>query len=665
MFLPGRKFLLSILIALFFAQFSIAQSSADKEDKQVLEDGIRVLRNYFYEDHNWHLQKPELQNDVNGLIHFIEDAPIDTVLLNLDKARQNDGFFVYRLPEDVEDSLSVPGYSDAAATQLAIQKIQADLLKQVQQNPYPVPMEVIERARLLAPTIPEGKGMILVTDSLIQIPDELNIPDVIPDSILNSPEQFRQLVKIDSLRNAYVEQKRQEYNAAVNMEAIEKASGQYRAQMFEDQLNFRIKRYRDSVELRNYEVLRAHNDSVMRSVNDSIRAVIGVLGSYANFIDSTTLTLVNRVGEKSDIVLKNGNENFARIWLKNEQNDSLLVLVKSTDKRGIQMLINDGVTFSRFSARQTKNFDFESLKMDYSRFSNVGKSYELETPWRIGGDGSVGFTQTYYENWKKGGESALSLLMILKGFANYSSHDGKIKWENNAEIRNGWLRPGDKNSELKKTDDKLELTTRFGLKAVNKWYYSTELTYNTQFFKGYKYPKADNPAPISAFMAPSKTIFKIGLDYKPSSEFSLFLSPLSVKNVYVRDTSLIDQTKYGVEADKKAFWEPGLNTDVKFKKQITSDLLFETKYKMFINYKDPFRKLDIDWENNLKLQLTTYFDLKMMVHLLYDDNVLFPVYAKDGETQIGEKAKLQIEEFITIGFTYKINKQVMHTRRIR
>ncbi len=664
MFLSERKFFIITLFSLLFTQISTAQSINDSDDRQVLEDGIRVLRNYFYKDQNWHLQHPEIQNDINGLIHFIEDAPIDTVLLNLDRARQNDSVYVFRMPEDVEDSLDVPGYIHSGDVQRAIQDIQEDLLRQVQEKPFPVPAEIIDRAKLLAPTIPEGKGMILVADSLIQIPTELTIPEVIPDSVLNSPEQFRELVKIDSLRNAFVEQKRLEYNASVYMEAIEKASLEYRSQLFEEQLNFRIKRYRDSVELNNYELLRAHNDKVMLSVNDSIRAVIDVLSKYADYTDSTTLTLANRSGELTDIVLSKDKENFARIWLKNEQNDSLLVLVKSTDKRGIQMLLNDGVTFSRFSKRQTKDFDFETLKMDYSKFSNVGKSYELETPWRIGGDGSVGFTQTYYENWKKGGESALSLLMILKGFASYASHDGKVKWDSNAEIRNGWVRPGDKNEEIKKTDDKLELTTRFGLKAFDKWYYSTELTFNTQFYKGYDYPKSEYPTPKSAFLAPSKTIFKIGLDYKPNSEFSLFLSPFSVKNVFVRDTAVIDQTKFGVDPDRKAFWEPGLNADLKFRKQLTPDLFYESKYKMFINYKDPFKKLDIDWENNIRMQLTTYLDLKMMIHLLYDDNVLFPVYDNDG-TQIGEKAKLQIEEFITIGFTYKINKKVMRTHRIR
>ena len=651
------------LVALLFIQTSFAQD-IQKNDGDVIESGIRILRTYFLEDTNWKITDPFVKEDISGLIHHLEDAPLDSILHNLDKKRHLDTLYVFRSPEDVEDSLRVPGYIAAPEVQRNIEQIGVGLQNEVQQNPIPVPDQVIENARMTAPLVPEGKGMVLFADSLYTLPDSLIIPEVIPDSILNTPEQFQRLVRIDSMRNVYIEDKRLEYNDSITSATIEKASAEYRRSMFEQQLMFRTKRYKDEVTLHNYRVLRAYNDSVMANVNDTIQAVIDVLTAYADFMDTARISITNLKGESQEIVLQNGREHFSRVWLKNEQNDSLQVLVKSTDKRGMQMLINDGVTFHRFSERQTKDFDFESLKGDYSGFSDVGKAYEVETPWRIGGDGSVGFTQTYYENWKKGGESAISLLMILKGFANYESADGKIKWDNNAEIRNGWLQPGGKGSELKKNDDKLELTSRFGLRAAKKWYYSAEFNFNTQFFRGYNYPKSEYPDPISAFLSPAKTYFKVGMDYKPNADFSLFLSPFSVKNVFVKDTALIDQTKFGVEQNKRAFWEPGLNAEFRYKTNLTSDILWETKYKMFVNYKDPFRKLDIDWENNLRMRLTTYIDLKLMLHLIYDDDVLFPIY-DDNDNKIGEKPKLQIKEFITVGFSYSINKKVMRTKRIR
>jgi hypothetical protein len=325
------------------------------------------------------------------------------------------------------------------------------------------------------------------------------------------------------------------------------------------------------------------------------------------------------------------------------------------------MLIDDGVTISRFRTKETKDFDFSSLSRSVSGLTGVGEKYQKLTPWIIGGDGTVGFSQTYLDNWKKGGQSALSLMLILKGFANYSSYDGKVKWENSGEIRNGWIRPGGSEAELQKNDDKFEITSRFGLSAFKKWYYSTEFNYETQFFNGYKYPKKDNPDPISAFMAPSRTFFKVGLDYKPDKNFSLFLSPITLKNVYVRDTVKIDQTKFSIDADKKGFWEPGLNADVHWRKDISSDLTYETKYKMFINYKQPWGNLDINWENTVVMQLTDHINLRMMIHMIYDEDVMFPVYDAN-DVKIGEKPKLQLKEFINIGFTYKINRQVTRTR---
>ncbi len=268
------------------------------------------------------------------------------------------------------------------------------------------------------------------------------------------------------------------------------------------------------------------------------------------------------------------------------------------------------------------------------------------------------------ENWKKGGQSAISSLIVLKGFANYSTNNGKMKWNNNAEIRNGWIRFGSKGSEIQKNDDKFELTSRFSISAYKKWYYSAEFDYETQLFRGYQYPREDNPNPISTFMAPARTFFKIGMEYKPKSDFSLLLSPLTLKNVYVRDTTLIDQTKFGVESDRKSFWEPGLNADVFLRYKINDDIVYTTKYKMFINYKEPFSKFDINWENQMQVPVSDYITMNFLLHLIYDDDVKFPVYDKnEPEKLIGERTRLQVKEFLSIGFTYKINHKVMRSKR--
>ena len=140
------------------------------------------------------------------------------------------------------------------------------------------------------------------------------------------------------------------------------------------------------------------------------------------------------------------------------------------------------------------------------------------------------------------------------------------------EIRNGWLKPAD--DGIQKNDDKFEFTTRYGIQAFKKWYYSGELDFETQFFNGYDYPDRDTP--ISGFLSPVKTLIKLGLDYKPNNNFSLFLSPLTSKTVFVRDTARIDQTNFGIGEGKKRLWEGGLNADLSWKKSITPDISLQT-----------------------------------------------------------------------------------------
>jgi hypothetical protein len=652
-----------LFLILFFLTTTInAQHSEDEENAAALENGIGLLRRYFSEEASWHITDPSLIDNLNGLMNFIQNEPIDTILSRLNKYLKEPGFsFVLRLPEDVADSLSVPGYYSYERLSIDIERINNELQAKYQNEQAGIPETLIaddEIAGVIAP----GNGMKLFTDSVYFFPDNLIIPEVIPDSLLEDTEGFERLLKMDSIRAEYVEQKRLAYNDSIVKVYRELADFQYRQAGFEEEYNQQVKRIVDSVKLNNYFILKEYNDAVIAAVNDTIYTALMVLSDYANYIDSTKIDIINNAGDTYSLMLNALNSNLNRIWLKNEQNDSLSILVKNLDKRTIQMLIDDGVTISRFRQRETRQFDFSSLNNNTIGFSGVGRRYAVETPWILGANTNLGFTQTYISKyWKKGGQSALSLLIILKGTANYSRADGKVKWENTAEIRNGYIQPGGENSELQKNDDRLELTSRFGVSAFKKWFYSAEINFETQFFRGYRYPTKTYPDPISSFMAPAKTFMKLGLDYKPNKDFSLLLSPVTVKSVFVKDTMLIDQTRFGVDEGRKSFWEPGLNADLAFKKEITKEIIYSTRYKMFINYQEPLKKFDINWENQLNVKLTSYINMQMMLHMIYDDDVLFLVVKNGVET---EKPKLQLKQLATVGFTYNINRKVLKTRRI-
>lgn len=654
-----------IFITFFIASFQVSAQNAEEEnDDIILQKSIEILKRYFYEENQWYIAKPSLAKNVQGLINFLEDAPVDTLIRNLNQSFSENEKYVFRLPENVTDSLTVPGFYSWAQLRQNMENIGLKLQQDFQANPVKLPATYLTDLDKKLKLVPEGKGMQLFIDSVYRIPANLKIPEVIPDSILNSTAKYNELLRRDSIRTEYIEKTRIRHNDSLITTYVDSVKNSYQKIKFEEEYQYQIKRLKDSVKVNNYNVLRTYNENVVNAVNDSILLVLQTLSKYADFIDTTQISFVNLSGQKSDIMLKNGDERFARIWLKNVQEDSLSVMVKSLGKRSVYMLIDDGVTFSRYKPKQTREFDFKSLEKTVTSLTNVGKSYDVRTPWIVGGDGNVGFSQTYLENWKKGGQSSISSLIVLKGYANYSRADGLLKWVNSAEIRNGWLKTGGEDTEMQKNDDKFEFTSRVSVSAFKKWFYSTELNYETQFFKGYVYPTSANPKPISGFMAPARSFFKVGLEYKPNNEFSLLLSPLTLKNVYVRDTSVIDQTKFGIDADKNSFWEPGLNADIRWKKALTKDITYETKYKMFFNYKAPFTKHDINWENLLEMQLNHFISMRFLVHFIYDDDVLFPIY-DDNNVKIGEKNRLQTKEFFSIGFVYKINHKVMTARKIR
>jgi len=85
---------------------------------------------------------------------------------------------------------------------------------------------------------------------------------------------------------------------------------------------------------------------------------------------------------------------------------------------------------------------------------------------------------------------------------------------------------------------------------------------------------------------------------------------------------------------------------------------------MFLNYQQPFKKVDINWENLIVAQLTNRISMTFMLYMLYDDNVTFPTgkFAADG-TEIF-KAKWQTKELTTVGFSYKINRHIYQRKKI-
>lgn len=268
--------------------------------------------------------------------------------------------------------------------------------------------------------------------------------------------------------------------------------------------------------------------------------------------------------------------------------------------------------------------------------------------WKLGGIGSINFAQGYFENWAKGGENNISTLSVISLYANYEKDNTKIS--NNAEIHLGILKPGDK--DWRKNEDKIELAHKFGKRAYNHWYYTLSAGAKSQIFKGYNYP--NDSVPVSDFLSPLVVDYGIGLDFSPSEVISIYLSPITSKLTYVRDTAIVDQTKYGIETDKKKRHEPGFHLKAELKYDLTHDILLKSKVNLFSNYVDNPQNIDIDCQINIDMKINRYITSNVAIHMIYDDDIAVPIYKTiDGEKKKLSGPRLQFKELLSVGFSYK------------
>jgi hypothetical protein len=655
------------VLLVFFILFFLSDRISAQETMEIdsLEENLIFLKRYLSKGSDWHFTDPSAEKQLSGLISFIENEPLDTLIKYMRNRSNDENFrFVFRVPEKVPDSLLVPGYLPLAFVTARNNSIREQVEREFTGRPITVPGDLLENMEQEIDLIPEGQGMQLFNDGVYTMPDSLRMLDAIPENMVQTPDDFRRILRLEEARRQLVEQKRIQFNDSLIEAYRNRVAREYRQQLILQQAGFLQQMLEDSVRINNYQVLKQHNEMVSVAVNDSLRQAALWIANFANLIDNTSVNLVNLSNDSSPLILSNAGNFFTRVWLKNRQNDSISVLVQNLDKRSMRLVIEDGYTFSRFRQQAVKDFDFASLNRPSVGLDKVSSRFQAYTPWTIGGDGNVGFTQTYLSNWKKGGKSAMAILLVGRGYANYSVN--KLKWENSAELRNGWIKPGDE--MIQKNDDKFRLTSRLGLSAFQKWYYSSELDFETQFFNGYKYPNTERP--ISAFLSPGRFLAKVGLDYKPHKNFSLFISPITSKTVFVIDTAKIDYTAYGINRGKTSHWEPGFSTDIKYKKELSGNMTFETKYRMFVNYLEPSDRFEMEWENLFNMQLNDHISFRAMIHTIYDRKVLFDKLDKEGNPVLGadgkkiREPKLQLREFVTIGFSYKINRRVVRAKEI-
>jgi len=275
--------------------------------------------------------------------------------------------------------------------------------------------------------------------------------------------------------------------------------------------------------------------------------------------------------------------------------------------------------------------------------------------WKKGGVFSINIAQTSLSNWAAGGQNSLAINGLFSGFANYKQ--GKSAWDNTLDLGYGILKQG-KDGIVMKTDDKIDLLSKYGRQAFKDFYYAGLLNFRTQMRPGYKYPDTENK--ISDIFSPAYLLIAAGIDYKPSPYFTAFLAPLTAKFTFVTNEALSLAGAFGVTPGEKTRSEIGGYIRIAysrndFKGEFLKNVAFTTKIDLFSNYRDNPQNIDVMWENLIALKVNKYINVNFNTVLIYDDNIKVPVDRNNNgifESTEAPGPRTQFKEIFGVGFSY-------------
>lgn len=263
--------------------------------------------------------------------------------------------------------------------------------------------------------------------------------------------------------------------------------------------------------------------------------------------------------------------------------------------------------------------------------------------WKKGGLYGINISQGSLNNWAAGGDDfSLSINSVLSLFAFYKKD--KHSWDNTFDFNIGYVRTTSLGS--RKNDDRIDFLSKYGYALNPKLNVAGLFNFRSQLFKGYTYDANAVRTFSSTFLSPAYILVSPGLDYKPNSNLSFFISPITVRWTIVKDDTLSAKGLYGVDPGKHSNTEIGAFASVNYFKEFNKVITYKGRLDLFSNYKNNPQNIDLFFTNVLNVKLSKILSLTWSVDMIYDDDVrLF------GKTKNG--AGLQLKSLIGIGLLAK------------
>lgn len=261
------------------------------------------------------------------------------------------------------------------------------------------------------------------------------------------------------------------------------------------------------------------------------------------------------------------------------------------------------------------------------------KSLEADG-WKKSGSFILNVNQGSLSNWAGGGEqNTMGINAILNYGVNYRK--GKNTWDNYFDIAMGFQNATSFN-KFRKTDDRIDITSKYGYQVSKHWYAGALVNFNTQALPGYDY-KTDTK--ISNFLTPGKLLFSLGMDFRPNDNFSVFISPATTRWILKKDKDFLNINAFGVPAGSTSYNELGAYITAKYTKPLNAWATYTGRLDLFSNYKRKPQNVDVFFTNLLVLKFNKWLGSTISLDMVYDDDVI---------------SKVQLKEILGLGLTVKL-----------
>ena len=297
-----------------------------------------------------------------------------------------------------------------------------------------------------------------------------------------------------------------------------------------------------------------------------------------------------------------------------------------------------------------------------------------DTSWKKGGFISLMFNQVAFSHWAGGAINSLSFTGIGNGFANYKK--GKNYWNSFLNMQYG-ITETQYERKPRKNIDIFELQTKAGHAIGSNFNLTALIDFLSQLTNGYNYP--NDSLVVSKFMAPAYLTVSLGVEWKPVSYFSLYLSPVTGRFTFVTDQGIADLVLNGASlygTDPAVYDSDGVLLShgatsreelgayfiAQFQKDIFKNVNLATRLQLFDNYTDKKasnrKNVDVNYDLLINMKVNKWLAASFFTTIIYDNDITIADVDADGNPTGTAGPRTQIKEGIGIGITYKFGNEL-------